>query len=75
MINTKPSANHTTVTQNPGLKGKPNSSVDVLDANGNLKTRRWFDSNGNQVRDVDFRHGGSPKHHPEWPHEHGPRGK
>ena len=69
-INTTPSANHTTVTKNPGPRGQPNSSVDILDRQGNLATRRWFDSNGRAVRDVDFTNHGKPKHHPQWPHEH-----
>lgn len=69
---TTPSQNHSTTTST-SIKGKPNSSVDILDKNGNIVTRRWFDSNGNQFRDVDFTNHGNPKTHPEWPHEHGPR--
>ena len=69
---TTPSKNHSTTTST-SLKGKPNSSVDIVDKNGNIVTRRWFDSNGNQFRDVDFTNHGNPKTHPEWPHEHGPR--
>ena len=72
-INTTPSSNHSTVTKNPGLKGKPNSSVDIVDVNGKIKTRRWFDSNGKQVRDVDFTNHGNARTHPEVPHVHGPR--
>lgn len=26
----------------PGLKGEPNSSVDILNSKGELATRRWF---------------------------------
>ena len=72
-INITPSPNHSTTTKNPGLKGTPNSSVDILDANGGIKTRRWFGPDGSQIRDVDFTNHGNAKVHPEWPHEHGPR--
>ena len=72
-IDITPSTNHTTTTKNPGLKGTPNSSVDIVDSAGNIKTRRWFDSNGIQMRDVDFTNHGNAKLHPEWPHEHGAR--
>jgi hypothetical protein len=72
-IDITPSSNHSTTTNNPGLKGTPNSSLDILDGNGNIKTRRWFGSDGTQTRDVDFTNHGNPKVHPEWPHEHGPR--
>ena len=72
-IDITPSTNHTTTTKNPGLKGTPNSSIDIVDSAGNIKTRRWFDSNGMQIRDVDFTNHGNAKLHPEWPHEHGTR--
>jgi hypothetical protein len=64
------SSRHISTTNNPGLKGQLNSSVDILDANGRIKTRRWFGSDGNQIRDVDFTNHGNPEVHPEWPHEH-----
>lgn len=69
-INIAPSKNHTTVTKNPGPYGNPNSSIDVLDKNGNIVTRRWYDKNGRAVRDVDMTNHGNAKNHPEWPHEH-----
>ncbi len=72
-IDITPSKNHSTTTKNPGLEGKPNSSIDILDQNGNIKTRRWYGPDGKQIRDVDFTNHGNPKKHPEWPHEHGPR--
>ena len=72
-IDITPSANHTTTTKNPGLKGTPNSSIDIVDSDGNIKTRRWFDTDGIQMRDVDFTNHGNEKLHPEWPHEHGTR--
>ena len=72
-IDITPSANHITTTKNPGLKGTPNSSIDIVDSAGNIKTRRWFDADGMQMRDVDFTNHGNAKLHPEWPHEHGTR--
>lgn len=72
VYDTTPSINHSTTT-NTAIKGIPNSSVDIVNKNGDIVTRRWFDSNGNQFKDVDFTNHGNPKSHPEWPHEHGPR--
>ena len=69
-IDVTPSQNHMTTRANPVKGQKPNSSVDILDGNGNIKTRRWFDENGNAIRDVDYTNHGNPKMHPEWPHEH-----
>ena len=69
-IDVTPSNNHFTVNKNPGYKGTPNSSVDILDINGNVSTRRWYDSNGYAYRDVDMTNHGNPKIHPEYPHEH-----
>ena len=68
-----PSKNHSITIKNLGLKGEPKSSVDILDDAGNIKTRRWFGENGDQIRDVDMTNHGNPKTHPEWPHEHGSR--
>ena len=64
-----PAYNSVLALENSGLAIK-NSSVDILDGNGNIKTRRWFDENGNAIRDVDYTNHGNPKMHPEWPHEH-----
>ncbi len=69
-INIAPSKNHTTVTKNPGPYGNPNSSIDILGDNGNIKTRRWYDKNGHAYRDIDITNHGNPKQHFEWPHEH-----
>ena len=44
--------------------------MDILDKQGTVATRRWFDSNGNAYRDVDMTNHGNPKMHPKWPHEH-----
>jgi len=73
VIDITPSQTHSTSKTNLGLNGVPNSSVDILDRQGNLVTRRWFDKNGRQIRDVDFTQHRNPKNHPEVPHEHGPR--
>ena len=39
-------------------------SVDILDDQGNIITRRGYDSNG------DMTNHGNSKTHPEYPHEH-----
>lgn len=64
------SKNHSTTTENPRVEGEANSSVDYLDGNGNIKTRRWFGEDRLATRDVDMTNHGNPKLHPEWPHEH-----
>ncbi len=69
-IDVTPSSNHTSVNKNPGPFGEANTSVDILDADGSIKTRRWYDSNGKAYRDVDMSDHGNPKEHPEVPHEH-----
>ena len=69
-IDITPSSNHSTVPKNPGPKGTPSSSVDILDNAGNVATRRWYDSNGNAYRDVDMTNHGNPKTHREHPHEY-----
>ena len=69
-IDITPSSNHMTVSENLGPKGTPNSSVDILDSQGNIATRRWYDSEGNAYRDVDMTNHGNPKMHAEYPHEH-----
>ena len=69
-IDVTPSDNHSSSIKNPGVKGDPNSSVDIVDEDGNVITRRWYDENGNAYRDVDMTNHGNPKQHPEVPHEH-----
>lgn len=69
-IDITPEDNHTSTTKNPGPYGDKNSSVDILDKDGNIKTRRWYDQNGKAYRDVDMTNHGNPKEHQEWPHEH-----
>ncbi|MDR1385002.1 MAG: hypothetical protein LBJ67_14310, partial [Planctomycetaceae bacterium] len=78
-IDFTPLTNHSVTTSNPGYKGTANSSIDILDSNGNIQTRRWFGNDGKAVRDVDMTNHGNSSTHPEWPHEHfwqyGPDGK
>ncbi|WP_219834728.1 hypothetical protein [Paenibacillus sp. R14(2021)] len=72
-IDITPYKNHTTApsNRNPGLKGEPNSSVDIVDPNtGQIKTRRYYGPDGKATRDVDMTDHGNPKLHPEVPHEH-----
>ena len=70
VLDTTPSKTHFTTSKNPGLNGEPNSSVDIVDSNGRLKTRRWYNENGQATRDVDFTNHGNSKLHPTVPHEH-----
>lgn len=69
-IDVTPSKNHSVTTENPGPDGEPNSSIDIIDKNGNIKTRRWFGEDGKAIRDVDMTNHGNCSEHPEWPHEH-----
>ncbi len=69
-IDITPLDNHKTVESNPGPYGEPNSSLDILDKKGNIKTRRFYDNNGRAIRDVDMTNHGNAKKHPEYPHEH-----
>jgi len=70
VIDITPSANHS-VTHSTRIQGTANSSVDIINANGDVTIRRWFDSNGNQYRDVHFTNHGNDVKHPEWPHTQG----
>jgi len=65
-----PYDNHYDVYKNPGPRGEPNTSVDIHDSEGNFVTRRWYDSDGRAVRDIDMTQHKNPKQHPEFPHEH-----
>jgi hypothetical protein len=67
-----PSAIHSVTTDRSlPLKGQPpNSSMDKVDANGNVITRRYYDSEGKAKLDVDNTDHGNPKFHSEVPHEH-----
>lgn len=44
--------------------------MDILDKDGNVVTRRWYDSEGKAYRDIDMGNHGNPKQHSEVPHEH-----
>ena len=72
VIDITPSSNHSIAQGNP-IRGLANSSVDIKNSKGQIVTRRWFDANGNQIRDVDFTNHMKPHTHPEVPHVHGPR--
>lgn len=50
--------------------GEPNSSIDIKNKKGEVIRRRWYDSDGNAERDIDYTNHGHPKNHPEVPHEH-----
>ena len=69
-IDITPYSKHISVNKNPGPYGEANTSVDILDVDGNIKTRRWYDSDGKAYRDVDMSNHGNSKEHPEVPHEH-----
>ncbi len=49
-IDITPSIDHKFVLNNPGYMGIPNSSIDIIDKKGVLKTRRWYDQNGNPIK-------------------------
>jgi len=66
-----PAKTHSVTTNNKlPVKSTPNSSIDLVDDAGNVVRRRYFDGNGNVIKDVDFTNHGNPKFHPEVPHEH-----
>ncbi|WP_174880497.1 hypothetical protein [Metabacillus niabensis] len=51
----------------PG-KGEPNSSIDLLNPNGTVKQRRYYDENGRAKEDIDFNHPDDGTH--TFPHRH-----
>ena len=72
-IDITPSANHSRSPDGvvPPLVGQlPNSSVDIYGRDGTFVTRRFYDENGNIIRDVHMTDHGNRKLHPEVPHEH-----
>lgn len=70
-IDITPANNHYTVIKKAPIQHLPNSSIDILDEiNGEVRTRRYYDSKGNVFRDVDMDDHGNLKLHPEYPHEH-----
>ncbi|AFK85431.1 MULTISPECIES: peptidoglycan-binding protein [Thermoanaerobacterium] len=52
------------------ITNKPNSVVERIDTDGNIIQRRYYDSNGRAVKDIDYTNHGNPNQHPEVPHEH-----
>ncbi len=60
-IDITPEKNHRTATRKAGTYGEENSSVDIVDEYGNIKTRRWYDENGHAYRDVDMTDHGNAK--------------
>ncbi|WP_155965288.1 hypothetical protein [Streptococcus ruminantium] len=70
-IDITPTDNHSSVYNKAPIQYTPNSSLDILDEVTNeIRTRRYYDSNGNVLRDVDMTDHGNSKLHPEYPHEH-----
>ncbi|MDF9825520.1 hypothetical protein M2475_001967 [Breznakia sp. PF5-3] len=64
-------SNHKNVNGRSGDLPKtstPNSSQDLY-VNGELWQRRFYDSNGNMIKDIDFLHGNGSGTH-TFPHEH-----
>jgi hypothetical protein len=48
--------------------GDPNSSTDLLDENGDIKQRRYYDEKGRVEKDIDYKHQDDGTH--TFPHEH-----
>ena len=51
------------------VKGAPNSSDILLNPDGTIKQKRWYDEKGNALRDRDYNHGGEENGIP-FPHDH-----
>ena len=74
--NGAPTKDHTVVSHNPESKpvnknpnkSKPNSSSDLLNEDGSVKQRRYYDSDGKPDFDIDFNHQGEETH--VFPHSH-----
>ncbi len=54
--------------RNLPVKGKPGTSIDLLNPDGTVKQRRFFDSDGMAKLDIDYNHSGAETH--EFPHIH-----
>nr|WP_223260260.1 pre-toxin TG domain-containing protein [Priestia megaterium] len=54
-------------TNLPG-KGEPNSSADLLNPDGTVKQRRYYDESGRAKEDIDFNHSDDGTH--TFPHRH-----
>ena len=74
---TEPRENHNIkqqgkdIPKNGGLDitGEASSSTDLLDENGELKQRRYYDENGRAEKDIDYKHSNGDGSH-TFPHEH-----
>ncbi|MGX7419305.1 hypothetical protein ACWOFR_10960 [Carnobacterium gallinarum] len=69
----KPSKNHKTQPfskDKNGLEseGDPNSSQDLLNPDGSVKQRRYYDKNGDILEDIDYNHTDNGTH--TFPHRH-----
>lgn len=49
--------------------GEPNSSVDLLNPDGSVKQRRYYDKDGNAYGDIDYNHTNGDESH-TFPHRH-----
>ncbi|MGM0219054.1 hypothetical protein [Enterococcus sp. AZ126] len=58
------------VIQKGGLSkdGKPNSSADILNPDGSVKQRRYYDEKGRATEDIDYNHSDDGTH--EFTHRH-----
>jgi len=74
--NGEPTDKHTVLDGNRLPKtGEPNSSSDILNPDGSVKQRRYYDKDGNADLDIDYNHTDDGTH--TFPHEHkwGPDGR
>lgn len=58
------------VVEEGGLpkNGEPNSSADILNPDGSVKQRRYYDDKGRAIEDIDYNHPDDGTH--EFPHRH-----
>lgn len=61
---------HTTTAHSLPTTGTPNTVTQKYDSSGNLVTERYYGSDGNALKDIDYTDHGNPKAHPKVPHEH-----
>ena len=48
----------------PPIKSKPNDVIDHKGNNGKIKTRSFYDNNGNKIKDINTDNHDNPKNHP-----------
>ena len=66
----EPTDNHTTSEERSlPREGDPNSSVDLLNPDGSVKQRRYYDKDGNAYEDIDYNHDNGDGSH-TFPHRH-----